>query len=215
MGEGASTQHERAAGGGTVTSAASAAGASGPGRAGESTAAQHGRAAGGVATLAGVGGLAGEGGWGVLDAEVDARTPSPAQRAASRAQGRALLRAARTTWPGNGELDALTEAVAAPHHAVVLGAAAAAADATPRQAATVAAYQAVTGPASAAVRLLGLDPLAVHRLLAELAPEVDATAGRAAEAGANEWARLPALSAPLLDLHAELHVRADLRLFES
>jgi len=153
--------------------------------------------------------------WARLDAEADARTPSPAQRAASRAQGRSLLRAARTTWPGSGSLDALAEAVATPHQAVVLGAAAAAAHATPHQAATVAAYQAVTGPASAAVRLLGLDPLAVHRLLAELAPEVDATAVRAAEAAAGGWARLPALSAPLLDLHAELHVRADLRLFES
>ena len=37
--------------------------------------------------------------WGELDAEADARTPSPAQRAASRRQGRALLRAARVAWP--------------------------------------------------------------------------------------------------------------------
>ena len=34
-----------------------------------------------------------------LDAEADARTPSPAQRETSRRQGRALLRAARTAWP--------------------------------------------------------------------------------------------------------------------
>ncbi|MBC6463183.1 urease accessory UreF family protein, partial [Actinomadura sp. HBU206391] len=38
-----------------------------------------------------------EGGrWRLLDAEADARMPSPAQRGASRAQGRALLRVART-----------------------------------------------------------------------------------------------------------------------
>ncbi|WP_285901743.1 urease accessory UreF family protein, partial [Frankia sp. AiPs1] len=41
------------------------------------------------------------GGTGVadLDAELDARTPAPAQRAASRAQGRTLLRAGRAAWP--------------------------------------------------------------------------------------------------------------------
>ncbi|MBL7619344.1 urease accessory protein, partial [Frankia sp. AgB1.8] len=33
-----------------------------------------------------------------LDAELDARTPSPAQRDASRAQGRTLLRAGRAAW---------------------------------------------------------------------------------------------------------------------
>ena len=38
------------------------------------------------------------GAWARLDAEADARTPSPAQRRASRAQGRALLRAARAAW---------------------------------------------------------------------------------------------------------------------
>src|SRR6202020_81976 len=37
--------------------------------------------------------------WDSLDAEADARTPSPAQRAASRRQGRALMRAARGAWP--------------------------------------------------------------------------------------------------------------------
>ncbi|MCM3885219.1 urease accessory UreF family protein, partial [Frankia sp. R82] len=36
---------------------------------------------------------------GDLDAELDARTPSPAARAASRAQGRTLLRAGRAAWP--------------------------------------------------------------------------------------------------------------------
>ena len=37
--------------------------------------------------------------WAVLGAEAAARTPSPAQRAAAQAQGRALLRAARAAWP--------------------------------------------------------------------------------------------------------------------
>jgi len=41
-----------------------------------------------------------DGFWAELDAEADARTPAPAQREASRRQGRALLRAARVVWPG-------------------------------------------------------------------------------------------------------------------
>jgi len=143
-----------------------------------------------------------------LDAEADARTPSPAQRRASRAQGRALLRAARTAWPHPG-LDELTAA----HHPVVLGAVVHVVGGDAGQAAAIAAYGSVTGPASAAVRLLGLDPLGVQRVLADLAVRVDAVAASAAEtvrAGG-----LPAASAPALDLLAELHQQADLRLFES
>ena len=143
-----------------------------------------------------------------LDAEADARTPSPAQRRASRAQGRALLRVARTAWPHPA-----LEEPASTHHPVVLGTVVRVTGGTPAQAAAIAAYGAVTGPASAAVRLLGLDPLGVQRLLADLAGRIDAVA---AEAAANACAgTLPAASAPALDLLAELHQQADLRLFES
>ena len=41
-----------------------------------------------------------------LDAEADARTPSPALRAASRQQGRGLVRIGRRAWPA-GSWDAL------------------------------------------------------------------------------------------------------------
>jgi urease accessory protein len=173
--------------------------------------------------------------WESLDREADARTPSPAQRRASRAQGRALLRAARATWPhpalealasrpprdlavargrGRGQLRDHGCREGGPHHPIVLGAATAAAGGTPEQAAAIAAYGSVTGPASAAVRLLGLDPLAVHRTLASLAPEVDAVAARAS-ARPGDWAALPAASAPGLDLLAEHHLRTEMRLFES
>lgn len=150
--------------------------------------------------------------WERLDVEADARTPSPAQRRASRAQGRSLLRAAGKTWP-HPALDALA-VLREPHQPLVQGAASAAAGGTPHDAAAISAYGAVTGPASAGVRLLGLDPLAVHRVLAELADDVDAVAAEAA-GGGGDWAALPALSAPVLDLYAEQHMGADLRLFES
>ncbi|MBB2745673.1 UNVERIFIED_ORG: urease accessory protein [Microbispora rosea subsp. rosea] len=111
--------------------------------------------------------------WRRLDAEADARTASPAQREAARTQGRLLLRTARRMWP-SAALDALARAVPeGPHHPVALGAAAASAGCTPRQAALAAAYTSVTGPATAAVRLLGLDPVTVHRLLADLAPALE------------------------------------------
>ncbi|MEV2265116.1 urease accessory protein UreF [Nonomuraea africana] len=147
--------------------------------------------------------------WPDLDAEADALSASPAQREANRQQGRLLLRVARRVWP-SPVLEELARAVPNPHHPVALGAVAHAAGATPAEAALAAAYHAVAGPATAAVRLLGLDPVEVHRLLADLAPDLEAVAGRAAAAD-----RPPATSAPALDLLAERHTRADLRLFVS
>jgi urease accessory protein len=140
--------------------------------------------------------------WTVLDAEADARMPSPAQRDASRRQGRSLLRSARAAWPEAGYLHDLGPA---PHHPVVLGAAAAAAGCPPGQAARIAAYQSVSGPASAAVRLIGLDPIAVSAIVARVVPEIDALS----------WEGLPFPSAPNLDLLAEFHTTAEVRLFES
>jgi urease accessory protein len=162
--------------------------------------------------------------WTLLDAETDARTPSPAQRAASRRQGRALLRAARAAWPGAPELDGVAgrgsgvagEGVrAAPHHCLVLGAAAAAAGCGPAQAALIAAYQSVSGPASAAVRLLALDPLQVSGLLARLAADID-QAGELGEAAAGQpLDELAYATAPALDLLAEAHTRREMTLFAS
>ncbi|GGO66296.1 urease accessory protein UreF [Nonomuraea cavernae] len=151
--------------------------------------------------------------WTGLDAEADARTASPAQRAASRIQGRLLLRVARRVWPAPA-LDSLALAVPDPHHPVALGAAAHAAGASPGDAALAAAYHAVTGPATAAARLLGLDPVEVHRLLADLAPDLKELASLVS-GPETAWAELSAHSAPALDLLAERHARAAVRLFVS
>ena len=173
--------------------------------------------------------------WAGLDAEAAARTPSPAQRTASRVQGRALLRAARAAWPhpvldslaaGSGlAADPAASGPAAPFHPVVLGACAWITGGTPGEAALIAATSAVTSPASAAIRLLGLDPLTVTGLLARLGPEaaaVAATAARAADqspsgdrGAAARWARLPAPASPGLDLLAQRHAREEVALFES
>jgi len=140
----------------------------------------------------------------VLDAEADARTPSPALRAASRQQGRGLVRVGRLAWP-SGSWDALP---AQPHHPVALGVAAAAGGLTPRDAARAAAYLSVSGPATAAQRLLAMDPLTVAAVTARLAPEIDAAADSAT-------GELPAPTDPLLDLLAEVHAARKDRFFAS
>ncbi|CAL9610719.1 urease accessory UreF family protein [Streptomyces werraensis] len=154
-----------------------------------------------------------------LDAAADARTPSPALRAAARKLGRQLLRAARATWPGV-ELDALARRFPkGAHQPVVLGVAARAAGLGPQDAAHCALYESVGGPATATVRLLGLDPFDATAVLARLAPEADRVAEaavRAAHRVAEEGAdALPAASAPLLELLAEAHAARTGRLFAS
>ncbi|WP_433791102.1 urease accessory protein UreF [Actinoplanes sp. CA-252034] len=143
-----------------------------------------------------------------LDAGLDVRTPSPALRRASRAQGRALLRAGRAMWP-------LPVIGREPHQPVALGVLAAAAGLTPAEAAVAAAHGTTTGSASAAVRLLGLDPYAVHALLARLAPECDRIAAVAAARSGDPVDELPAAGAPLLDIGAEHHATWEVRLFAS
>ncbi|MFC9328992.1 urease accessory protein UreF [Kitasatospora sp. NPDC057015] len=151
-----------------------------------------------------------------LDESADARTPSPALRATSRRLGRQLLRAARAAWP-HPDLERLGAAhPGGAHQPVVLGVAARAAGLTPERAAAVAAYESVNGPATACVRLLGLDPYEVAAALARLGPQLDAVTAAAVEAaGHPDLDRLPATSAPLLDLYAEQHSSWKVRLFAS
>jgi urease accessory protein len=150
-----------------------------------------------------------------VDEALDARTPSPAQRRASRAQGRALLRAGRAMWPDRSSGAGQPGVPPDPHHPIALGLVAAVAGLRPQQAAAIAAYGVVSGPAGAAVRLLGLDPYPVHALLAGLVPACDATAARAAAYAGAPADELPAAGAPLLDISAELHATWEVRLFAS
>jgi urease accessory protein len=151
----------------------------------------------------------------LLDAELDARIPSPALRAASRRLGRQLLRAGRMVWP-----DPWLEQLArlpgrGLHQPVALGAVAAAAGLGPEAASLAVAHDAVVGPASAAVRLLGLDPFAVHALLARLGPDVADVAAEAARRADDSPEDLPACAGPLLDVSAERHAAWEVRLFAS
>ncbi|TCK24398.1 urease accessory protein UreF [Pseudonocardia endophytica] len=143
--------------------------------------------------------------WSVLDAELDARTPSPAQRDASRAQGRATLRAARAAWP-SPVLDALVAVHPRPHHPLLVGAVTGIAGEPPAEAARCVAYLAVSGPASAAIRLLGLDPFAVNAALVALGPDMERVVDDAVAAADGPVTDLPAPGSPMLDLMAETHV---------
>ncbi|WP_406433122.1 urease accessory protein UreF [Streptomyces sp. NBC_00631] len=155
-----------------------------------------------------------------LDAAVDARTPSAALRGAARRLGRQLLRAGRVAWPAV-ELDALArEFPKGAHQPVVLGVVARVAGLSAEDAAYCAAYESVSGPATAVVRLLSLDPFEATGVLARLAAEVDRVVDRAVEA-AREVAGgagadgLPAASAPLAEIGAEWHAGWAVRLFAS
>ncbi|GCD97445.1 urease accessory protein UreF [Embleya hyalina] len=154
--------------------------------------------------------------WAELDAELDARTASAPARAASRAQGRSLRRVVKAAWP----TEPWTALGVSPHHAIVLGAAATRARLDAREAAVLAATNVVNGPASAAVKLLSLDPISVTVVLAEMAGHCDQVAEEAADAARTvstdgDWDRLPCWSAVGLDVCHELHVQEEVVHFAS
>lgn len=138
------------------------------------------------------------------DREADARTPAPAARQASRAQGRGLARLARRVWP-QADWDALG---ARPHLAVAAGRVGALSGLTPGHTALHVVYTTMTGSATAAQRLLALDPAAVAAVTFELSELCERTA---TEAGAG----LADLSDPALDTLAQRHAERERPLFVS
>lgn len=148
------------------------------------------------------------------DRAYSARTLSASLRAASRAQGAALLRTVSQIWhhPALAALRALGR----PHQPLVLGAAVAAGDGTPADASILAVHHLVGAACSAAIRLLGLDPLAVAAVqgrLSDIANQAAATGLLAAELG--DPAMLPATGAVLPELLAARHAQSEVTLFAS
>ncbi len=138
------------------------------------------------------------------DRETDARTPSPAARVASRAQGRGLVRLARRVWPDTN-WDGLG---ATPHLGVAAGAVGAASGIGAQHTALTLVYTTMTGSATAAQRLLALDPGDVAALTFELSAMCDQTADLACK-------ELADLSDPLLDVLAQRHCERERPLFVS
>ncbi len=156
--------------------------------------------------------------WAAWDHAVSTRLPAAATRAASYTQGAALLRTASRAWP-SAALDTL-RALAHVHHPLVLGAAAATVGAAPSDAAMLAVHHLVGGACTAAVRLLGLDPLAVAAVAAEAGRGAEPVAAEAARAGvaaasAADPALLPTDGSPLYDVLAQLHRSTEATLFAS
>ncbi|PZS18987.1 MAG: urease accessory protein UreF [Pseudonocardiales bacterium] len=154
--------------------------------------------------------------WQALDVEFSARTPSEAMRHASRQLGSGLRRLLRSMLPAH---DLVTPWAGcggpAPHHPLVLGAGVALAGGDATLAARAAGLGLCTSSASAAVRLLGLDPYAVQQMLARVAPDIDALALHSVGFAAGAPQSLPAHGAPGLDLLADAHATGEVRLFAS
>jgi urease accessory protein len=138
------------------------------------------------------------------DQETDARTPAPAARQASRSQGRGLARLARRVWPEAGWDDLGPQ----PHLAVAAGWVGAVSGLSPEQGALAVVYTTMTGSATAAQRLLALDPADVAALTFRLADLCERTAAQATAGPAD-------LSDPLLDTLAQRHADRDRPLFVS
>lgn len=138
------------------------------------------------------------------DRETDARTPAPAARLASRSQGRGLARLARRVWPS----DHWDDLGSHPHLAVVAGRVGAVSGLNPQQSALAVVYTTMTGSATAAQRLLAMDPADVAALTFQLADVCERTAAQAS-------AGLADLSDPLLDTLAQRHAERERPLFVS
>jgi len=138
------------------------------------------------------------------DLETDARTPAPAARQASRSQGRGLARLARRVWP-NARWD---EIGTHPHLSVAAGRVGVVSGLSPEQSALTIVYTTMTGSATAAQRLLALDPADVAALTFALADVCERTAADAAVGLAD-------LSDPLLDTLAQRHGERERPLFAS
>jgi urease accessory protein len=145
-----------------------------------------------------------------LDAEYSARTMSPYLREVSRRQGRQLLRSAREIWPSPW-LDLLAEVGGGPHQPIVLGVTVGTAAGEPIDAATIALHHLASAVTTAAVRLLGLDPVALAGVQARIASTIDGIA--VASAVDLDPSRLPADGGALTEILGQHHGGRDARLF--
>jgi urease accessory protein len=145
-----------------------------------------------------------------LDAEYSARTMSPYLREVSRRQGRQLLRSAREIWPSPW-LDLLAEVDGGPHQPVVLGVTVGGAGGDPIDAATIALHHLASAVTTAAVRLLGLDPVALAGVHARAASTIDGIA--AASGPGLDASLLPATGGLLTEILGQHHGGRDARLF--
>ncbi|HET9444213.1 MAG TPA: urease accessory UreF family protein [Acidimicrobiales bacterium] len=148
-----------------------------------------------------------------LDAEAEARIAPAPLRAASRRLGAQLLRAAGRCWPVALVETARAVHLDGPHQPVALGATVVAAGGGPTDAAGLAVHHALTTPAQAAVRLLGLDPFEAAAAVAGLGGEAGAVVAEAVAAASGPPADLPCRAGIVTDISAVHRAGSDRRLF--
>ena len=138
----------------------------------------------------------------VFEQEWYMRTPSPALRDAARRTGSQLLRSASAIW------DVPVTKTPRP---LALGIVAGAAGIADEDTALLALYDDSATVASAALKLVPLDPAVTARWLADLAPDMARAAARIAADGGP----LPAPAAVAIELNAPIHLEQRERLFAS
>ena len=146
-----------------------------------------------------------------LNAELIARTPSPALRRIGAWLGTLMLRSMRSIHP-HPLLETLPKDLQQP---LVYGAVGRVLGLSDADTAATILHEAVTGPATAAVKLMHIDPFQAHGAIIDLAADLDDAAERATYFGRGDPAEIPALSAPLSDFAAELHEGDNVGLFAS
>ncbi|MGN7862115.1 urease accessory protein UreF [Microbacterium sp. 22303] len=150
-----------------------------------------------------------------LDEIVDhwaARTPSAAQREASRLLGRGVLRLAARLWPDAEAVRACVE-LTAPPRPVVVGAIAAVTDMDPRDLVRVFVYEDAQTAAAALLKLAPTDPAVPVGWVLAACTAVEEFVDAVAEL--TDPAGIPAGSAPHSEGWAEAHALTNRRLFRA
>jgi len=150
-------------------------------------------------------------GFAELEAALDARTPSAAQRDASRRLGRGMLRLAGTLKADDPAVALLKRTVPKPTRPVALGVAAAALGMAEGPLARLCCYDDAQSVVAAALKLLPIDPMTATSWILAAEGEMDAVA--VSSLAARSLEDLPALSAPWMEHWAEDHTTRTRRLF--
>lgn len=141
-----------------------------------------------------------------------ARTPSPALRKSSRTQARAFLRISGRLWPDSRYVAAVGALVGVPRP-IAVAAAASTVGLGPRSLARLIGYDDVQTVASAALKLLPLDPATTTGWVHDALPGIAALADGVAEL--RFPSHIPALAAPQIETWAQAHAVTSRRLFSA
>lgn len=147
-----------------------------------------------------------------LDDEYSARMPSPYLRQTSRRLGRQLMRSATRIWSSPG-VDAVSMTAGGPHQPIALGAVVASAGGDAADAVALSLHHLCAAVTSAAVRLLGLDPIELAAVQARAGRTCDAARSHAPRWASAAPAELPAGGGSLTEILGEHQGSLDARMF--